>query len=635
MNQDVKKKIMVGMDWGEIMEENGRRRQRLEGGVYDPASGEGCGGERREVEAFGRRLWLPVAMVDDAKFGVVQKSATAFERLRCHYDFEFWAWRCVRIRHKLTGRDVPFVLNRPQRRVLAVLEEQRLAGQPIRGIILKARQWGGSTLVQMYMAWIQTVHCRNWHSLICAHVKDSSANIRGMYSKLLENYPEELWEGDAAPGFRPFESSSNTRIIAGRGCRVTIGSSEAQEASRGADIAMAHLSEVAFWKETPQKSPEDLIRAVVSGIALQELTFTVLESTANGVGTFFHNEWLRAESGLSDKAPIFVPWHEIEIYRMEVRDAKALWASLTDYERGLWDQGLTLEQIAWYHRKSLEYADHRRMMAEYPSTPVEAFSCTGFGVFEDADIERLRAGCNVVPECGQLADETLKRLAPRGTDERFIASCGGALQVWERPRRGEAYLAAVDVGGRSDKSDWSVIAVLRRPSQSGDKPEVVAQWRGHCDHDLLAWRAAHIGHWYNDALLVIESNTLESHSNVGEPSVLLYEIGRFYPNVYRRRCADEAGFPDGNVMRIGFHTNVKTKALIVSCLIGTVRDGAYVERDPEACNEMVNYRQLPNGSFAAAGRHHDDILMTRAIGLFVLADTTPPAPITPIPFCPD
>ncbi|MCF0158753.1 MAG: terminase, partial [Veillonella sp.] len=84
-----------------------------------------------------------------------------------------------------------------------------------------------------------------------------------------------------------------------------------------------------------------------------------------------------------------------------------------------------------------------------------------------------------------------------------------------------------------------------------------------------------------------------------------------------------------------FHTNVKTKALIVSCLIGTVRDGAYVERDPEACNEMVNYRQLPNGSFAAAGRHHDDILMTRAIGLFVLADTTPPAPITHIPFCPD
>lgn len=61
-------------------------------------------------------------------------------------NFQLWARECVRITDKLTGLPVPFELNMPQRRVLAMLEEMRLRGLPIRLIMLKARQWGGSTL---------------------------------------------------------------------------------------------------------------------------------------------------------------------------------------------------------------------------------------------------------------------------------------------------------------------------------------------------------------------------------------------------------------------------------------------------------------------------------------------------------
>lgn len=62
---------------------------------------------------------------------------------------------------------------------------------------------------------------------------------------------------------------------------------------------------------------------------------------------------------------------------------------------------------------------------------------------------------------------------------------------------------AVDVGGLGDKSDWSVVAVVRR----GATPRVVAQWRGHVDHDLLAWKGAMVASFYNNARLVFESNT--------------------------------------------------------------------------------------------------------------------------------
>lgn len=72
-------------------------------------------------------------------------------------DFERWCRECVSVTDKLTGAVVPFVLNAPQRRLAAVMEEQRRAGKPVRVILLKARQWGGSTLVQVYMAWMQLV----------------------------------------------------------------------------------------------------------------------------------------------------------------------------------------------------------------------------------------------------------------------------------------------------------------------------------------------------------------------------------------------------------------------------------------------------------------------------------------------
>lgn len=210
-------------------------------------------------------------------------------RVRIRYDFEFWAFSFVRIKDKLGAEDIPFRLNRPQRRILGMLEDMRTAGKPIRLILLKARQWGGSTLVQIYMAWIQLVHCRNWNSVICAHLKESAANIKGMYSKLLANYPDWLLDGEK-PKFKPFERMANTSVIAGRECRVTIGSAESQESVRGIDAAMAHLSEVAFWRNSRMKSPEQVMRSICGSIMLLPCSMVVMESTANGTGSYFHQE---------------------------------------------------------------------------------------------------------------------------------------------------------------------------------------------------------------------------------------------------------------------------------------------------------------------------------------------------------
>ena len=133
----------------------------------------------------------------------------------------------------------------------------------------------------------------------------------------------------------------------------------------------------------------------------------------------------------------------------------------------------------------------------------------------------------------------------------------------------------VDICGRSDASDFSVIAVIDRYSDRG-KPEVAAQWRGHTDHDLLAWKAAQIAAFYNRGLLVIESNTIETEQTEGDNSgFVLDEIADSYPNLYYRRSIDRATGTAS--LRIGFHTNRSTKPLIVNRHIATVRDGGYIE----------------------------------------------------------
>lgn len=135
------------------------------------------------------------------------------------------------------------------------------------------------------------------------------------------------------------------------------------------------------------------------------------------------------------------------------------------------------------------------------------------------------------------------------------------------------------------------------------KPEVVGQWRGHIDHDILAEKALAVASFYNEALLAVESNSLE-HSGAG--MYILDYLKRMYPRLYFRSSG-----------RPGFHTNSATKEMLVTGLMAAVRDGSYVERDTDACNEFLTFEQASDGSYSAKPGCHDDILVSRAIALFV------------------
>ncbi len=431
----------------------------------------------------------------------------------------------------------------------------------------------------------------------------------------------------------------------GRNFRIKAGSAERPDSSRGGDYALVHLTEVGLWRKTQGKRPVDLIRAATAGVLLSPETMIVMESTANGVGTFFHKEYLAAKRGTSLYRPVFVAWFEIEQYTQKVEDRRAMAerivknrnSDFSDDDRiptghyvwDLWEAGATLDAIHWYEKTRSGTDNTDNMMSEYPSNDVEAFVNSGANVFNRKKALALRKWCIPPIATGDLegnseyGEKSLEGI-------KFEKKQNGPLKVWNMPEvkdgkptvMPDRYLTVVDVGGRSIKADWSVIAVFDRVRMlRGGGPAVVAQWRGHCDMDLLAWLAARIARWYGDSLLVIESNTLETRDrdryvDGDQAGFILNQLRDAYPNLYARRQSPE-DIIEGRPRKYGFHTNTSTKPMIISNLVRVVREGLYMERDEGCIDEYLTYERRPNGSYGAISGKHDDMLMTRAIGLHI------------------
>lgn len=658
----------------EIIKENERRNAEIYA-KFDPVTGYGSVGERKKIVIDDFPIhtqWVPVEMMrvplvkQLVECGSVRAFLTdcmeveyneadrlkvieQFVRLRFRYDFPFWAATQVYIKNKDGGEDVLFRLTRPQRRFVARLEKLRKAGKPIRIVLLKARQWGGSTTSQLYMAWLQLIHKVGLNSLIIAHQGTGSDEIKDMFDRMIKAYPVEMLHrlGEAYKENEPklvgVGKSGSIYRVPQRNCKIKIGTAERPDGCRGGDYSLVHLSEVGLWKATEGKKPEDIVRSACSGVLYRPYTMIVYESTANGTGNFFQREYDAAKKGDSQFEAMFVSWFDIEKYSQAIDDIKAFAANLYDnrenanvssareesgrYLWALWEKGATLEAINWYVLERAKYNDHASMASEYPSDDIEAFVHSGTMVFDKYKVEDFDKYCKEPRYVGDVyadADEgknALKNL-------RFSEDKQGMLWIWELPEVDEAekvlnrYLTVVDVGGRSNKADWSVIVVFDRLFMAdGGKPVVVAQWYGHCDIDLLAWKAAQIAAFYDNSLLVIESNTLETHDKErdvdGDQSqFILNQIKNVYPNLYARKQSEEdilAGLPT----KYGFHTNVATKPMVISTLVKVIRENAYIERDRRCLDEYLVYEKKPNGAFGAVVGKHDDLLMTRAIGLHV------------------
>ncbi len=304
-----------------LLAENDRRNEIMFA-KFDPVTGEGSIGKRVRVSIADFAIpvqWLPVEMMDIplvkklVKAGSIDKFLSSVMhvepndddfikvsrtliRLRYKHDFPFWTATLVYIHNKDAGKDVLFRLWYPQRILVSRFEAKRKAGEPIRLILLKARQWGGSTTTQLYMAWLQFFHKKGLNSLIIAHQGTASDEIKDMFDLMIKKHPVEFLHrlgevySENEPKLVGVGKSGSTHRVPQRECKIKVGTAERPNGCRGGAYSLVHLSEVGLWQKTEGKSPEDIVRSACSGILAKPYTMIVMESTANGTGNFYHRE---------------------------------------------------------------------------------------------------------------------------------------------------------------------------------------------------------------------------------------------------------------------------------------------------------------------------------------------------------
>lgn len=271
---------------------------------------------------------------------------------RLRDDFPLYAQHCLKIRTK-AGTITPLNLNPAQRLLHAAAEKQKAETGKVRIITVKGRQQGSSTYIGA-RGYHQTTFRKGWRAFILTHEDDATKNLFEMVQRYHENNP-----------LAPSTKASNVKELdfSARDSGYRVGTAGTRAKGRSQTVQFFHGSEVAFWPNA-----QDHKAGVLQAVPNERGTEIWLESTGNGVGNVFHQEWLDAEAGISDFIPVFIPW----FIQPEYTRADDIELDNEEYEYQQ-QYGLTLHQMAWRRWKMRELRDPALFAQEYPATPSEAF----------------------------------------------------------------------------------------------------------------------------------------------------------------------------------------------------------------------------------------------------------------------
>ena len=215
----------------------------------------------------------------------------------------------------------------------------------------------------------KTITNRGIKTFILTHEGQATKNL----FEMTKRYYEYLPQGLCPKANRDSQKELKFETI---DSGYAIGTAGAKGTGRSQTVQLLHGSEVAHWPNAAEHA-QGLFQAVGD----QNNTEIILESTANGIGNFFHQSWVSAEQGRSDFQAIFVPWYWQPEYTAYYNQ-KAEEIYLSDEEQALLDaykhNGMTREHIYWRRFKIGQFSsDHdvgvKLFNQEYPTCAHDAF----------------------------------------------------------------------------------------------------------------------------------------------------------------------------------------------------------------------------------------------------------------------
>lgn len=463
--------------------------------------------------------------------------------------FEYWCGKYVYIRFPGKGR-IKFKLRDSQRETVRAWIEHRYT------IALKARQIGFSTLTSIFAFWATFFYPDRTIIMLSRTERDSQKLL--LHARYAARYLPD-WMKMRGPLMEITQakiSFSNESVI--------------ESLPSASDPARGNTAFIIVVDEMGQLPNSEEAWASIEPVADQGGRVIML-GTANGEGNLFHQLWLGSKGTWTDR--------DGKIHHEGTGINR-----FTSIFHGWWGDGRRDQQ--WFDQQCAELPEWQRAQ-EYPDNPDEAFLKSGRPVF---DMDVLKAIEPWDPVRGWLDEDC---------NGDFVEGIRGPLRVWVPPEQGAKYVIGADVAEGLEHGDYSSVHVIK----VGTTAQVVAHWHGHIDPDLLGSDILKsLGLWYNQALLLVESN------NHGLTTLTALRRENYFPIFYQKRIGSRDR-ETTNVM--GWRTTQASKPEAVDELNRLIRDGGLELYDSETVQEMRTFTRDERGRMH--GSPHDDRVMSLAI----------------------
>lgn len=374
---------------------------------------------------------------------------------------------------------IPFKPNEVQEayldEIIPLWREGIIEPQGLREIILKARQFGFSTLIEAVL-FLVTINTPNTTTLVVAHDGETTESLFQMCHTFYENLPDNK---------RPRTKYSSRRELSWPTLhsRMIVRTAGVKRGpGRSLTVQNIHCSEAAFYA-----NPK-VFTALLQTVPAHGNVF--IESTANGEsgdGKVYHDEYKRAcgeeIAGYEDAEPSpfeprFFAWYESSEYEKDIdpdegfeRTAEETSIVIAHDLDERFGAEKTDRKLCWRRAKKSEPGMGSLYAQEYPSNPEEAFLVSGQRFFTDWQPLRGGVSWHVVFEDEV---EIQPHWHPLGAyDWGYGAPCCGGLGF-------------VDDHGGIVVVDEVYAARLTDPEQADETLQMLKRWK-LAPADVLFW----------------------------------------------------------------------------------------------------------------------------------------------------
>lgn len=513
---------------------------------------------------------------------------------------------------------VPFLLNDAQNELLVCSNQAALDDSE--NFTLKCRRLGISTYYcadYLADAVIEDGH----HVRIVAQDPKTVGALMKVIKTMYDNLRDEIRPVSKYNSKYELQFENDSRISVS--CVVP----GHEEQGRGDTFTRLHLTEIPFWNGDAETAATALCDAAKGGKISGE-------STAKGVGDWFHRKYVQGKNREGGIINHFFEWfwnanYQIEDARFEFSDGEIYLLS------GSRHRGLSVAELSDEDKGKAKVTDYHEKEQRENNLPMQSETRCAYKIAEhleqigeigaadflDAAVARRLAWRR--NEIAKKGEKKFRVEYPENDVDPF-SQTGGSIfdqsytqQVFSPrdPEPGHSYLVINDPSiGIEGSGDPAIVTVIDRFTN-----EQVYSWRGWEKQDSQAKRCCEQSDRYYGADIAVESN-------MGEGVIMEIENLGYghrlykYIDVQTQRDIDEGKISMMQAIeraRPGLPMTDRVKRTAVTLLEKAWRDGLFKPCSQNVCDEATVFIQNGNKMEAKSG-FHDDEIMACAIGQFII-----------------